>query len=489
MPLSTLSSLAGALILTPVALSQPALAPAASVCSSLWDTLGSTLVKSSGPQYNATAAGTWNLFNSLDHPTCIVYPQTASDVQVAMKSIYEQGARYAVQAGGHSAMIGWNSVTDGILISFENMTRVSYDADTNWISLQPGLRFSDAEIVLEPHGVAIIGGRATDVGVGLLLGGGLNFAAPLYGWSADRIAEMDVVLVGGELITASATNEHSDLFRALKGGANRFGIVTEFRIYAAKTGRKDEKRWYGGSITYPGSANQALLNATVNYINNVVDPNAGAVIALNTFNISASDATILYVFYLGNNLPQHIFGEFLSISSTSQSLSPLSYFDMAFLVPGNARGNGQQFGGSSWLGDQGMFLNGYNRFLDFTAAFAHPHLVASSLIISPILVSQWEASLSGPNAMGNPGVPYASINFDLTYAPGDAFRPEDVDEGFKSMLAETPPSHGLPLFISESNASQDVFETYADLPFLKATYAKYDPTRFNMEHTDGPIGL
>ncbi|KAJ7635382.1 hypothetical protein FB45DRAFT_721884, partial [Roridomyces roridus] len=131
-----------------------------SACAVLRNTLGSTLVGFSGSGYNATATGAWNLFNSLDRPTCIVYPQTASDVQVTMRSIYEYEARYAVQAGGHSAMIGWNSITDGILISFENMLRVSYDAHTNLISLQPGMHLSDAQIALEPHGVSLIGGRA-----------------------------------------------------------------------------------------------------------------------------------------------------------------------------------------------------------------------------------------------------------------------------------------------------------------------------------------
>lgn len=59
---------------------------------------------------------------------------------------------------------------------------------------------------------------------------------------------MDVVLVTGELVTVNATNQYADLFRALKGGANRFGIVTRYELYPAHTGTKEEKNWYGGSI-------------------------------------------------------------------------------------------------------------------------------------------------------------------------------------------------------------------------------------------------
>jgi hypothetical protein len=59
---------------------------------------------------------------------------------------------------------------------------------------------------------------------------------------------VDVVLVTGESVTANATNKFSDLFRAVKGGANRFGIATRYELYAAHTGTKEDKDWFGGSI-------------------------------------------------------------------------------------------------------------------------------------------------------------------------------------------------------------------------------------------------
>lgn len=71
-----------------------------------------------------------------------------------------------------------------------------------------------------------------------------------------------------------------------------------------------------------------------------------------------------------------------------------------------------------------------------------------------------------------------------------------------------PRNSGLPLYMNECDASQNVFATYGDLQFLRDTYAKYDPTRcalpfslvtilisisisfrFNVRFTDGPIGL
>ncbi|KAJ7635403.1 FAD-binding domain-containing protein [Roridomyces roridus] len=457
-------------------------------CAVIQQALGSTIVQSSGAEYNATAEGTWSLFNALDQPTCIVYPQRAADVQIAMKNIYHFNAEYAVRAGGHSAMIGWNSVTDGVLISFEQMSNVSYDPATDIVSLEPGVRFGDAETVLEQYGVSIIGGRASDIGTGLLLGGGINFMSPLYGWSADRMKEMDVVLVTGELVTASATNEYADLFRALKGGANRFGIVTQYRVYPAHTGTRDDKLWFGGSVQYPGSSSLALLNATAHYIRDVTNPNAGAIMIINTANLTSPTSNTLFFFYKGDSLPWSIFGEFLCIPSTSQSLSPLSYFDITFLIAGNTRVNGNQFGASAWVGDDAAFLNGFNHLLNFTQNFG-TRLVEASMIVSPIPLSQWEASLSGPNAIGNPGVSYGAINWDIVYPAGETERPQDIDDGVKLLISQTPPSPGLPLYVNECDASQDVFATYPDYPALKAAYAKYDRTRFNVEYTEGPKGL
>jgi len=65
---------------------------------------------------------------------------------------------------------------------------------------------------------------------------------------------MDVVLTNGNLITATSTNQFSDLFRALKGGGSRFGIVTRFEVALVRVGRRIDRYWYGGIIEVSSSA-------------------------------------------------------------------------------------------------------------------------------------------------------------------------------------------------------------------------------------------
>ncbi|KAJ6622881.1 FAD-binding domain-containing protein [Mycena sp. CBHHK59/15] len=433
-------------------------------CTNLTASLGLSLVQTSGTEYTATAQGTWSLFNSLDTPTCIVYPQSTADVQTIMTAIYHTQSKYAVLAGGHSGMVGYNSISAGVLISFEQMTNVSYDASSDTVTVQPGVHWADAMTYLEPYGISVLGGRAGDIGTGLLLGGGISFLSPQYGWSSDSIKSADVVLVSGKMVTANAANAHKDLFQALKGGANRFGI-------------------------YPGSQSVAVSNASAAYIRENTDPKATLMVLMNTMDLTSADANIVYMYYQGTELPESIFGTFLSIPNTLQSFSNVSYYEMGTQIAGNARGNGQQFGASAFVGDEETFLDGFNHLVNFTANFKD-QLDSSYMIISPVPRSQWAVTKErGGNAIGDPGVAYAAMNFEPIYPAGVTAIPADVSAGFDLLLSQVPPSPGLPLYINECDVSQKVYKTYPNYASLKKTYAKYDPTRFNMGHTVGPMGL
>lgn len=64
---------------------------------------------------------------------------------------------------------------------------------------------------------------------GLTLIGGFHYFNNKYGYAMDNVVNYDVVLGNGTQVTANKTS-HSDLFWALKGGANNFGIVTRFEL-------------------------------------------------------------------------------------------------------------------------------------------------------------------------------------------------------------------------------------------------------------------
>ncbi|KAK7019842.1 FAD-binding protein [Favolaschia claudopus] len=470
-------------------------------CNQLAVSLGSPILQTSGNSYEKAATNAWNLENGQYQPTCIVFPTTSKHVQIAMKAIYAAKSHYAVQAGSHSAMKGWNTVQDGVLIIFSNMREATYDPVKDSITLGPGVHWHDAVTALEPFGVAPVGGRVGDVGTGLLLGGGLSWLSPSQGYATDNFKELDVVLVNGDLVTATATNQFSDLFRALKGGGDRFGIVTRYELYPVHTGTKDEKNWFGGMllagkyqpivIQFNSSA-EALLNATARYVREIDDPKA---VLLSTFsNARTGDSLaplyLMVLFYNGVNLPEEIFGDFLSIPAMSSTLGPMSYFDVSeTLGLGNDRGYVQRFGASALVGDEETYLEAFDHWMNFTQAFQGDFNI-TTLAFTPVPNSQIQAGRAkGGNIINAPHGGFAAVQLAEQFNAGLNRIPPQVLEGLDLLFEQIPPSPGLPLYLSECDPRQKVFESYGDYELLKQIYAKYDPEKFNVKHTQGPVGL
>jgi hypothetical protein len=64
---------------------------------------------------------------------------------------------------------------------------------------------------------------------GLSLIGGFHYFNNKYASAMDNVVSCDVALGNGTQITVNK-HSHGDLFWALKGGANNFGVVTKFSL-------------------------------------------------------------------------------------------------------------------------------------------------------------------------------------------------------------------------------------------------------------------
>lgn len=83
---------------------------------------------------------------------------------------------------------------------------------------------------LDAHNLSFVGGRVGTVGMGgFTLGGGTSPFSNRYGWALDNVYEYEVVLSNGTVVTASEAH-NPDLYLALRGGGNNFGIVTAFTV-------------------------------------------------------------------------------------------------------------------------------------------------------------------------------------------------------------------------------------------------------------------
>ncbi|TGO83909.1 hypothetical protein BPOR_0576g00020 [Botrytis porri] len=173
-------------------------------------------------------------------PDSVILPQSITTFNKAVNGYWakqecEAGedkadGLFAIRSGGHSCIAGAASIEGGVLIDLSCFNEVipSEGNDESSVIIGAGCRWMDVSKVLDERGLAVVGGRKSAVGVGgLTLGGGFSFFCPQFGLVYSNIISYDIVLASETLATASAT-QNSDLWRALKGGSNNFGIVTRF---------------------------------------------------------------------------------------------------------------------------------------------------------------------------------------------------------------------------------------------------------------------
>ena len=91
-----------------------------------------------------------------------------------------------------------------------------YDATAQTATAGTGLVWDDVYAALQPHNVAVVGGRVSGIGIaGLTLGGGYSWFTNQYGLVVDNVVAFQVVLPSGQVVSASA-QQNQDLFFALK---------------------------------------------------------------------------------------------------------------------------------------------------------------------------------------------------------------------------------------------------------------------------------
>ena len=98
------------------------------------------------------------------------------------------------------------------------------------------------------------------VGVsGLTLGGGISHFASRRGWACDNVESFELVTASGLVIDVTARS-YPDLYWALRGGGNNFGIVTNFKLLAFPLGEM-----WGGQRMYSEDSFPEVLDAIYNF--------------------------------------------------------------------------------------------------------------------------------------------------------------------------------------------------------------------------------
>lgn len=227
----------------------------------LRDLLSSTKAKVLAPSDSGYALSIERWSRAAEKPAGVsIVPTTAEEVAIAVKYANEHEIDVAVKGGGHSTA-GASSTNGGLLIDMRSgMHSVTVDTDKQRLHVQGGAVWGDVDAAAWEHKLATVGGTVADTGVGgLTLGGGYGVLSGQRGLVIDNMVGATVVLANGEIKQASET-ENPDLFWALRGAGQNFGVTTELVLQAYP----QDDCFMGMMVFVPTPENISKLVAAVN---------------------------------------------------------------------------------------------------------------------------------------------------------------------------------------------------------------------------------
>ncbi|PYI00583.1 FAD-binding domain-containing protein [Aspergillus sclerotiicarbonarius CBS 121057] len=246
------------------------------LCSALPRLYPGHVLQRSTAAYSTWDASFWSQQQEQVDPACVFQPSSAVDVAVGLLLTELTLCPFAVKSGGHAAFAGASNIQDGLTIDLVSLNSTTLSENSTIASVGPGNRWVDVYDWLEPKGLSVIGGRVSDIGVGgLTLGGGISFFSGIYGWACDNVANYEVVLADGSIVNVNLDTS-PDLYWALRGGGNNFGIVTRFDLTTHTQGLM-----WGGSRVWLENYQASILQALVDFGNeSPSDPNAALIVSV-----------------------------------------------------------------------------------------------------------------------------------------------------------------------------------------------------------------
>ncbi|KAI0141879.1 hypothetical protein GGR57DRAFT_519853 [Xylariaceae sp. FL1272] len=227
--------------------------------------LASDLVHLPGSQeYNDLLQSYFSELERDIKPACFITPNSASQVADVVKAAGPliEPSMLAICGAGQQSTPGVANVNDGITIHLSRLRGITVDLEKQRVSIGAGERMGAVYEKLAATGHAVVGNRHSSGGIGGdAVQGGLSYFSYAQGFVCDNVVNYEIVLASGEIVNANSETR-ADLWVALKGGANNFGIVTRFDLRIFPQGQL-----WGGKIFYFQESFSEQLRHLVKYLN------------------------------------------------------------------------------------------------------------------------------------------------------------------------------------------------------------------------------
>lgn len=430
--------------------------------------------------YHAVIDYFWSLQQKEPAPRCIVKPERAIDVSTIVLMSRLTQCSFAVRSGGHAAFRGASSADGGITVTFENMKGITLSQDRKIAAIEPGNIWYDIYLALQSHNVTVAGGRVSGIGIGgLITGGGISFFANQYGWACDNVASFEVVTACGTIVTASPTS-YPDLYKALRGGGNSFGIVTKFNLETFAHG----PLMFGGEHYFLNTSHQAAIDAFVNLgVNAADDTKAAQYLAVTTIAATGTNIAVAVLQYADPVAEPPVFDEYRKIEAfggTTQ-LNTLAYFTQ-HLNESNPKGYRDTFWTASSKLDRHMVEFAFNVSFDEFSQILDVQGIVPANTLQVITIPQLDQfQKKGGNAFGltpaDGPILLINLSFRWELAEDDERvmrAAANVVRRFEEEAARRDVTEKF-LYMNYASQYQDVLGSYRDTKVLKKVARKYDP--------------
>ncbi|KAI5857351.1 hypothetical protein GGS23DRAFT_345442 [Durotheca rogersii] len=453
-------------------------------CQSLSASLSAKLSYPSSAAYADSLSSYWTQQGQLITPACILTPTSARDVSVAVSILARGSCQFAVRSGGHTSVTGASNIQDGVTIDLRSLDATTLSSDKSLVSVGAGQRLGNLYSILHEQGLSIPGARAAGIGAsGSTLGGGLGFINPSQGFAADSVVEFEIVTADGKIRRANK-KENSDLWRALKGGGNNFGVVTQivFQTFPVKD------VWGGNAAYLPATGVNGVAKAFADFTADPnYDPNASLLVTY-YFTQGFTQIANLYVYAAPTENPA-AFGVFYplegqlgnqtsittvpALSAASEAQSPHGLQQITFAV--------------TFVNSAEILLDLWTIFEASIAGVQSLERISWALTFEPVVQSIIDRTkATGGNVLGLEVLPPQGLT--LGFLSASFAKAEDypavsaaADKLLASVISATKKRGAYHPYIdlNHAKASQQPFKGYgsANYEFLKSTAKKYDPGR------------
>ncbi|KAK4445757.1 hypothetical protein QBC34DRAFT_357681 [Podospora aff. communis PSN243] len=469
---------------------KPKIKDVSDACAALSTTLPDQVAFPNTTSYDLSSIY-WSTRQTALHPACFLTPNSTASVSTALGFLTANSIPFAVKAGGHTAFPGSNIDSSGITIDLRLLNTITVSPDRRTVSVGPGNHWINITTVLDPLGLAVVGGRSADPGVGgLTLGGGISYFSGLRGWVCDNVLAYEIVLASGSILTASPTS-NPDLYWSLRGGAaTNLGIVTRFDLASFEQGPL-----WANTLLFDGSYNTTLIplfqNLTVAGL--PADPGAHTYfgfVRLPTWENHLIYSDQFHAMPASNNanVVPDAFAPFADIPAVvrHQRMSNLTSLLQAIQQPYGQR---QTWMNVAVKGTSAALLQDilplHERHEErMRGATSGTTGVASYLTFQPISVNVLDAmQVNGGNALGlsrddgplvivQSATAWDSESLDLVVGSSTRVFIQDVEDVAKKRGLD----HGF-VYMNYAETTQDVFARYGsdNLKRLRKVAKKYDP--------------